>query len=477
MDWILAYVAVGWVIRVAMVPVVLRRDFTPGASLAWLLVVYVHPYIGFALYLLIGESRLGRRRVERHRQFVRLLGERQRQAERHHRVARPELHPAYEPMVRQAEKISGMPTLAGNGLDLFSETGDFVTRLVADVDAARSHVHLLYFIFVDDATGERLCAALLRAAARGVACRLLVDAIGSRKFLRRSPCVRELRRAGVQVVAALPVALLRRRLARLDLRNHRKLAVIDDRVAYAGSHNLISPDYGGCSAGPWFDLTGRLTGPVVGELAAVFSEDWTFETGERLDVTLPDGDGRQGGDVLAQVVPTGPSSPGENYRQVLLAAIQCARERIVLTTPYFVPDEATLIAMMMAADRGVRVDLILPHRGDHPLTAAAGRAHLSDLLRAGVHVHLYRPGLLHAKTVTVDDAFALLGSANLDVRSFRLNFELSVLLYGPDVTERLRQVQRGYLNDSIPLDPEVWDRRPVVKKYLERAVWLLSPLL
>jgi cardiolipin synthase len=273
------------------------------------------------------------------------------------------------------------------------------------------------------------------------------------------------------------VAPISRQLPRMDLRNHRKLAVIDGKIAYAGSHNMINADYGRTRCGPWVDLTARYTGPVVAELAAVFNEDWAFETGEELpaltlDETLPMDRG-----VPAQVVPTGPSPPGDTFRRVLLAAVECALERLILTTPYFVPDEPTLVALQMAADRGVDVTLIVPQQPDHPFTAAAGRAQYSRLMQAGVSIWQFQPGLIHAKTTTVDNALAVVGSANLDVRSFNLNFELSVLLYGADVTNRVREIQLKYLAESRRIDPDVWSKRPLVKQYAERAVALLSPLL
>jgi cardiolipin synthase len=286
-----------------------------------------------------------------------------------------------------------------------------------------------------------------------------------------------LREAGVQLAAALPVAPISRQLPRMDLRNHRKLAVIDGKVAYAGSQNLINASYGRTRCGPWVDLSARFTGPVVAELAAVFNEDWAFETGEELPRPSIDEAVALDHGVPAQVVPTGPSPPGDTFRRVLLAAVQSARKRVILTTPYFVPDEPTLVALQMAADRGVDVTLIVPAHPDHPFTAAAGRAQYGRLMQAGVGIWQYQPGLIHAKTTTVDDAFSILGSANLDVRSFNLNFELSVMLYGAEVTERLRAIQLKYLADSRRIDPEMWSKRPVVKQYAERAVALLSPLL
>ncbi|MFI5378776.1 MAG: cardiolipin synthase, partial [Tepidisphaerales bacterium] len=452
MSWLTTYFIIAWIIRIVMVPAILARQMAPGASIAWLGIIFLHPYIGLTLYAAIGETRLGPRRTARHRALMSQFRSGARDLQQQHRDAVLDLQAPYEPMVLQAEKISGLPVLGDNSVEFLPESSTMVDRLVADIDAARSQVYLLYYIFAPDGTGERVAAALERAAGRGIACRVLVDAVASRVFFHRRALARRLRAAGVEVAAALPVAPIQRRLPRMDLRNHRKLAILDSTIAYAGSHNLVNPDYGGRRGAPWVDLTGRFTGPVVDELSIVFAEDWAVETGQVLDApTLPRPAETPGGTPM-QVVPTGPSAPGETYRRLLLAAIQSARSRLILTTPYFVPDETTLVALLMAADRGVDVALILPERPDHIFTAAAGRAHFARLLDAGIAIHLYRPGLLHAKTTTIDDAFALFGSANLDVRSFNLNFELSLLLYGPEITARLRAIQVGYLADSHPLD-------------------------
>jgi cardiolipin synthase len=478
----LLYAVVGWGIRVGMVTVVLRRQFAPGASVAWLGIVFLHPYIGLVLYLLLGESRLGPRRAQRHREIIARFRDPDRHAGRIPHQTTPVSAPPYQPMILQAEKISGLPVLAGNRLDFLPDAEEFRRRLCADIAAARQSVHLLYYIFANDRTARSVADALAEAVRRGVKCRVIADGLASRKFFHRKGLSKELTAAGVDVVAALPVAPLRRRLGRMDLRNHRKLAIIDGQTAYAGSHNIINPDYGGRRGNPWFDVTGRFTGPIVGELASIFAEDWAFETGLEIEIPYPDRHESPPGDpsaqdLPAQVVATGPSQPDATYRRLLLAAIQTARRQLILTTPYFVPDETTVLSMMMAADRGVDVKLILPQIPDHFFAAAAGRAHFHSLLRSGVEIHQYQPGLLHAKTTTVDDAFALFGSANLDVRSFSLNFELSVLLYGQPITERLREIQRDYLSHSRRLELADWNRQPVVNKYVDRAVGLLSPLL
>jgi cardiolipin synthase len=465
-----------WTIRVAMVLVILRRQLPPATSLAWLAVTFLSPEAGLALYLLIGSNRLGRRRIAQHRAVQDAMRP-DSPAGPPDLPVRPQIEPAALPVVLQAEKIGGQPILGGNHVELLAGTQTMIDRLVADIDAAEHHVHLLFYIIANDATARRVADALCRAAGRGVACRVLADAAGSRPFFRHGGLARRLNAAGVRTLPALSVNPLRRRLARIDLRNHRKLAVLDGTIAYAGSQNIVDADYGRRSAGPWIDLTGRFTGPVVRELQTVFLEDWAFETTVELGGSdylppLP-----PVGAMSAQAVPTGPSHQAEALPRVLLTAIHAAQRQIVITSPYLVPDEPTMLALAMAVDRGVEVDLVIPRRSDHPLVTAAGRAHYDRLLESGVNIYLYRQGLLHAKTMTIDDSFALLGSSNLDIRSFYLNFELNVLLFGPQITRELRFAQTRYLADAQLLDHDAWSARSRPRRFLDNAAALLSPLL
>ena len=465
-----------WIIRIVMTGVILRRRFSPSTSMAWLVLIFFLPELGLLIYLLIGVSHLGKRRV-------RTYGIAQAQSRARYNperfaefVVRPEIEPQQHNMILQAERISGNPIIAGNDVELLSSADDLTDRLVEDIDAAKHHAHLLYYIYRPDAVGTKITEALVRASKRGVACRLLADAAGSRPFFR-SEMPKHLRDNSVEVIPMLPVAPWRRKLARIDLRNHRKVAVIDGRSAYAGSHNAVNEDYGHKHAGKWVDLSARFTGPVVSQFQQLFCEDWTFETdqalgGEDLFPVL-----EPTGDIPAQVVPTGPNNEGETFRRVLIAALSAAQRHIIMTTPYLVPDEPSLVALSMAADRGAQVDLIVPRKSDHPLVAAAGRYYYQPLLEAGINIHTYDGGMLHAKTITVDDAFALLGSANLDIRSFYLNFEVNVLLYGGQITKHLRFAQQQYLNNSKPVMLSEWRERPIIKQYAEGAASLFSPLL
>ena len=479
MDWLwqvlVYYPVLEWAVRIGMVPVILRRRFPPSTSLAWLTLIFFLPLLGLVVYLLVGVSFLGRERARSHRRVV-LARMPEREAELKPYIERPTLLPEQENMVTQAEQVSGNPILGGNEMELLPDTPRFIDRLVADIDAAQRHVHLLFYIFRPDANGMKVLEAVRRAAGRGVKCRLVADAAGSRPLFRSS-VVAELGRVGVDVVAALPVRLWRRKLSRLDLRNHRKIAVIDGRLAYTGSHNIVVEDYGHKRAGKWVDLSARFTGPVVAQLQATFLDDWIFETGVQVEGEDLFPPATATGQVAAQVVPTGPSHEAETFRRVLLAALNTARRKIVMTTPYLVPDEATMTALGMAVERGAEVTMLVPAKSDHPLVAAAGRFYYEPLMDMGVSMYQFHGGLLHAKTITVDDAFALLGSANIDIRSFYLNFEINVLLYGPDVTAELRFVQQAYLAQSRRISPQQWRQRGSVVQFAEGVAALASPLL
>jgi cardiolipin synthase len=373
-----------------------------------------------------------------------------------------------------AERMGHMPVLAGNAMSVTSDSESFTHQLVADIDAARHHVHLLVYIFADDETGRRVGEALVSAAARGVSCRLIFDSAGSRRLIGRLP--EQLRRDGVQVVEALPVGLFRRRLHRLDMRNHRKIAVIDGAIAYAGSQNIVNPGYGHRDL-VWHDLMVRLTGPVVLELQALFTSDWYYETDQILDAPEYFRHPERTGDATIQTLPSGPNYPTQTYQRMILAAIFAARHQITITTPYFIPDEAVLQAFEIARLRGVDIRLILPARTDHWLVDNASHAYYQELLEAGIKLYHFQPGLIHAKTVTVDDVFAFCGSSNFDIRSFQLNFEVNLMFYDPASCRTFLAAQERYREMSVPVDLYAWRRRPTRQRLAQHLAALFSPLL
>jgi len=389
-------------------------------------------------------------------------------------TTQPQLEPAFRSTVRLAQRLGHMAVTGGNSAKIVCSNDELLDRIVSDIDAAKHHVHALYYIYEDDGYGHRFAEALLRAEGRGVNCRLLVDAVGSWGMLKRM--TPQLAKGGVEVYDALPVGLFRKGVARWDLRNHRKLVVVDGCIAYTGSHNMIDAGYG-TSTLQWHDLSVRLAGPVVLELQTVFMADWYFETDDLLEdpAFFPKQESK--GDIAAQVIPSGPNYLTENYQRLIVAALHGAQEQVTITTPYFVPDESLLNALESAALRGVEVNLIVPKEADQILVGAAAQAHYEELMNWGVNLYLYEPAIIHAKTMSIDDAIAFVGTSNFDIRSFSLNFEINLAFYSPSFVEELREQQRRYIEASIRLEPHVWENRSTSRRVYQNLAKLFSPLL
>jgi len=467
-----------WVVRIGLATLILLRTRRePSVGLAWLAVTLSLPIVGAVAYLLFGEIRLGRRRLARHREIVA-------------RVESPEVRVPHSPEARAtalsgaefqiaqlAESVGSNIPVAGNRLELFGNTAVVLERLCADIDAAKEHCHLLFYIWLDDESGRRVAEALARAAARGVACRVLVDAVGSRRFLA-SETKEMMVRAGVKVAAAMPAGLLRVLLVRLDLRNHRKIAVIDGQIGWTGSQNIANASFAPKARyAPWIDCMVRIVGPVVHDLQTLFVEDWYLDSDEAIDAVLRRIAPVQEHGCVAHFLGTGPGSSRAAARLLVQAMVQVAREEIILTTPYFVPDDATLTSLCTSARRGVQVKLIVPRRNDSRLVALASRGYYETMLEAGIEILEFNGGLLHAKTVTVDHRLALITSANLDRRSFELNFEAGLVVYDDDFASVLRFLQVGYMEQSTHVDRARWLKRPVRSRLAQNAAQLLSPLL
>jgi cardiolipin synthase len=470
-SWGLLYVVSEWAIRLVVLVYVPQRR-SADAARAWLVFIFLVPWVGLAFYALIGRIRYPRRRRQ----------DEERASEEIRKVmagmeAQPPLPPLpdgrQERTASLVERFGGFGALAGNAVELLADYQGAIDRMIADIDAATKHVHLLFYIFAADATGRRVSAALERAAARGVRCSVLMDAFGSAGGLRRlAPA---LRRAGVEVIAALPVRVLRRSAARMDLRNHRKIAVIDGRVGYVGSQNVVDPSF--LAAYPNEELLARVTGPVVLQLQAVLLADRSQETEQPLDLEellkMPP----KAGASVAQLLPSGPGYRHENQRALLCSLLYEASERVVITTPYFVPDEPFLEAVETAAVRGVSVHLVVPEHSNKLVANWAQQSHYSRLLDAGVKIHLYEPHFLHAKHVTVDRWAAVVGSVNMDIRSFALDSEVSLLVYDSEVVRSLEAIQARYFARSRELSRDAWSRRPLIARVTQNTARLADSLL
>lgn len=470
--------AYGLLLVVLALRVVMRRRAV-GFSLAWLTVIFGLPVFGALLYLFMGELRLGGKRARRanrlHGPFQEWL------AELAAEIPPAAIAPRWAPLARLAESAAAIRPLGGNRIELLHDADASFQALLTDIESARRTVHLEFYIWDAGGRADTVAAALARAARRGVKCRVLLDDVGSRRFLRGRE-VRELREAGVEVVAALPAHLPRTFLVRFDLRLHRKIVVIDGEVGYVGSLNVADPrlfkrNWG---VGPFVDAMVRLHGPVVEALAVTFLEDWELETGDTLEQLRVTGDAHAieaAGAAVAHVIPSGPMYRPLSIQEILLWVIYGARDELILTTPYYVPDEALHAALIAAARRGVNVTLLVPLTEDSRLVGYASQAYRGDLVAAGVHVLEHRQGLLHTKSVTVDGEVSLFGSLNLDPRSMFLNFEITLAVYDTEFTARLRALQLGYVSECRPLDLAAWRSRPWPLQVAQNTARLLGPLL
>jgi cardiolipin synthase len=466
-------------IRLLFVFILLGQKRTSSeARIAWILVILVFPLFGWLIYLLVGRAALGKTRVDLHK-VVR------------DKVAASNCHPGLDPELsamlelplpqRQiasvAERVSGSEPLRGNTATLFGDTDVIVNSIIEDINKSVDHCHLIFYIWLDDQSGTRVGEALIRAKARGVNTRVLVDSVGSKRFLKSNLCHR-MRESGVEIVGALPVNPIRALFHRIDLRNHRKIVVIDGMIAWTGSQNMadaafaLKPKFA-----PWIDCAIRLVGPAAKELQILFLEDWYLDTDELIMEELQRPCIADSHGVLAQVVASGPNYQTSAATELVQACIQIASEEITFTTPYFVPDSATIINLTVAAHRGVKVDIVVPKHNDSRLVALASRANYLALLEAGVHIHEFEGGLLHAKTISIDRDTALITSANLDRRSFNLNFEAGVLVFDTDFASQLRFLQQGYIDRSKQVDFKEWVNRGSIQRILENTAGLMSPLL
>jgi cardiolipin synthase len=471
--WTELYVLTEWAIRLTMLVYVPQKR-SPAAARSWLLLIFILPWVGLALYALLGRAYLPRKRVEQQQIIGRLVRTRGYELLAPS-IATPSLPEHFRQAITLATNLGDFPITGGNQIELLDDYKDSINRLIEDIDAAERHVHLLYYIFADDRTGLRVVDALAMAVARGVKCRVLIDSLGSRPWL--GDVTRLLQEKGVEVTPLLPVRILRlhQDRPRLDLRNHRKIAVIDGRIGYVGSQNLVNADF---KRGIVYkELVARVVGPVVLELQVVLLTD-RFLEGEQ-SVGDPSLFPRQEhiGNAFAQALPSGPGYPQANNQRLIVTLLHAAQKRVVVTTPYFVPDEALLQALETAVLRGVEVHLVVSKKADQILVGFGQRAYYDVLLEAGVKIHQFRDGLLHAKHVTFDDSVAIIGSSNLDIRSFNLNAEISLIVYDASVVAKMQVEQQRTFAQSDLLSIEEWRQRPFLVRVAQNLAKLFDTLL
>lgn len=471
-DWSFLYLCSEWAVRLTMLLYVPQRR-SASAARTWLLFIFLLPWPGLAIYAMVGRIRVPAFRRKLQEQASEQIKKAQAQIGAQI-VARPDLPAQLQIIPEQAKRLGTFEPFAGNAFEFLRDYEGSIDRLIQDIDAAKRHVHLLTYIYRTDRIGRKVADALKRAAQRGVVCRVLLDAVGSRVALNQfGP---ELQKAGVEVRSMLPVGLFRRKGERFDLRNHRKISVIDGTIGYLGSQNIAESTF--VKNFPNEELVVRFTGPVVSQLQATFLGDHYLETEEVLDRAELFPDLKPAGDSAAQLLPSGPGYGQENGRELIISMLYEARRRVVITTPYFIPDEPFLNAICAAGQReNVQVHMVLSKHANQLISQLAQRSYYDDLLEAGIQIHLYRPHFLHAKLLTIDDHVALTGSTNMDIRSFALNAEINLLIYDRQVVEQLKGVQEDYFRNSDLLTREQWSKRSVLEKMAQNTARLMDSFL
>ena len=463
---------------VVLTRILLREDRDPAVRTAWVVVVLAVPFLGAAVYLLFGEARIARQARRRMRAAIATLP-------RLPVSPSPDLppwraDPVHFAAVARAAAVNGLQPTGGNRLDLLPEAAGAIDRLIADIDRARNDVHLSWYIWLDDETGARVADAVVRAARRGVICRCLTDGLGSRLFIV-SPHWRRMAEAGARLSVAFPFrfATFRNLRARIDIRHHRKMAVIDGHVAYVGSQNCADAAFRIKAAfAPWVDVMMRLTGPAVWQVQYLFMCDWITHSGEgEAAVALerpappPESEGQ------VAVTGTGPELQPNAVTDLFQAVIATARHSLDITTPYYVPDMALHQSILSAATRGARVRMILPARNDSAIVAHASRSFYLGLLLAGVEILEYEGGFLHAKTLVADGDLMVVGSANMDRRSFDLNYECSLLVSDPRLAADLDRRRQDWIARSRPVTLAAVRRWSSFRRIRNNFFVLFAPLL
>lgn len=456
-----------------------RRQVT--STMTWLLIIHILPLVGVMTYLLIGELHLGKRRAERARAMWPSTQKWLKELRNYSRIFAKENSDVAGNLFKLCEHRQGIAGIKGNQLQLFTHSDDTMNALIRDIQLARHSIEMVFYIWQPGGVADSVAETLMAAARRGVHCRLMLDSAGSKTFFR-SPWPGKMRAAGIEVVEALKVNIMRAFLRRMDLRQHRKIVIIDNFISYTGSMNMVDPRLfkQDADVGQWIDLMARMEGPVTSALGIVYACDWEVETGKRILPPPPNPNIMPFEEATGHTIHTiasGPGFPEDLIHQALLTAVYSARKYLIMTTPYLVPSDDLLHAICTAARRGVDVSLILPKKNDSMLVDWASRAFFSELLEAGVKIYQFEGGLLHTKSILIDGQLSLVGTVNLDMRSLWLNLEITLVIDDVGFASDLAAVQNDYISQSRQLDPEEWKKRPFTHQVTERLFYFFSPLL
>lgn len=469
--WVYWLLVVLYVLTIlGTVAVIVSENRNPVKSLAWVMVLLLVPLFGLIIYLFFGRSLKNKRMVSR-RNKRRL---KKYEVVRRVDMGRLTLSRESVQQIRLAHSLTGAIYYPGNKVEIFTTGRDKFESLLRDIDGAERYIHLQYYIFEDDQIGCRVKDALMRKARQGVKVRVIYDHIGSIHVKKRFYA--EMAEAGIMVFPFFRVTFPHF-ATRINWRNHRKLCVIDGKVGYVGGMNIADRYIDGVSFGVWRDTHIRLVGPAVGALQYSFAYDWNFMGHPVLEENTESYDCDDNAQAGMQLVTSGPMSQWSNVAFVFLKAIANAKRLIYIQTPYFLPTDSLLKALQSAALSNVDVRIMIPSRSDSVMLRRASFSYIQECLQAGIKIYLYEAGMLHSKTVIVDDEFATVGSTNFDFRSFEHNFESNMFIYSTEVNAHLREIFFEDIKECTRVKLTQWRRRPAMEKAKESLVRLLSPIL
>jgi cardiolipin synthase len=462
-----------------IIRVITRPHRDPASRIAWVAVIAALPVVGMLVYVLLGETNIGRRRIARMKQVIEAMPAMAPVSQSGKENAQANVPQRYQHLFDTGKSITGFDPIGGNSARLMADSNATIDSMVADIDAASADVQLLFYIWLPDNNGTKMVEALKRAAGRGVQCRAMADDLGSRTMIH-SKHWQAMQEAGVHVAKALPIGnpLLRPLHGRVDLRNHRKILVIDGQVTYCGSQNCADPEFlVKAKFAPWVDAVIRFEGPIARQNLHLFAGDWMSYADENIDSLLESPLDASSVGLIAQVIGTGPTVRYSAMPEMFESLFHAARHELVISTPYFVPDESMQNALCATAWRGVNTTILFPAINDSWIVGAASRSYYADLLKAGVQIHEYEGGLLHTKSLTLDGEITLIGSANMDRRSFDLNYENNILFYDADLTSAVRARQQQYLSKSKPVTLEAVQSWSLKTRLWNNTLAMLGPVL
>ncbi|WP_187145696.1 cardiolipin synthase [Buchnera aphidicola] len=473
-----------WFIIIIVTCRILSKRRAISSSAAWLLVIYIIPFIGICTWFLLEEPYLGTRKLKLIKSVWSKKNKHFNNLKSHNYIFENNNSEVARSLFKLCKYRQGISGIKFNKLKLLKNTKDVIKNLVRDIYLAKNTIEIVFYIWKPGGLADNVAIALIQSAKRGIKCRLMLDSAGSLEFFR-SKWVDMMQQSGIQIVEALKINLLHFFFRRMDLRQHRKFILIDNYITYIGSMNLVDPYLfkKSLGIGQWIDLMTRIEGPISTTMGAIYSCDWEVETGQQIspkrvknNLIIPTYPIKECTSIV-QVIASGPGFTEDMIHQALLTAIYSAQQKLTMTTPYLVPSDDLLRAICTAAQRGVEVILIIPKSHDSLLVKWASRVFFSELLESGVKIYQFKKGLLHSKSVLVDKQLSLIGTVNLDMRSLWLNFEITLVIDDKNFGKSLAIIHNEYISHSSLLDPKLWKIRSYWKKIIEKLFYFLSPLL